>query len=218
MLRINTIESGRYDRYKSLPKHMNPLPLAPKDEAAIANLASTGRYYEPTLKALPSDWLRRLYDVWQRADKDALMMAELLPGECQHSYSIYYIEFNCGAEYIGYTMRHVMQRLDEHRGRFADDPTYRMKQMRNIRDELRTCIPKACVLETGIPTKSAAKDMEQEYIRILRKPLNENHPTVAWVPCCRRSLRRGKVTPPLVQRPVHRYDNAPDGPFLGGTP
>ena len=167
---------------------MEPLPSASSDEAVITNLVSTGRYYEPTIKALSSVWLRRLYDVWQRADKRALVMAERLPGECQDGYgaSIYCIEFDCGAEYIGQTTVEVIQRLDEHLGRFSDEPKHPTSQRPKIKDELRTCAPTAYVLESGLLGKSEVDAMEQEYISILCKPLNEEHTTVDYIPCSRR--------------------------------
>lgn len=224
---INTYDPRR--RYEYPPEVMELLPAASNDEERIAKLVSTGRYYTRTLKALPSDWLWRLYDAWQKADKAALATVERLPGECQrvkvnstyfieHFYSIYYIEFDCGAEYIGQTEKHVMQRLDEHMGRFADDPIYPMKQQPNIRHELRTCIPKAYVLQSGLLDKTTVDAMEQEYIGILRKPLNEKHVTLAYAPCYRRRHAYRQRRPPPGQRPVRRYDNAPDGPFFGGTP
>ena len=216
---INTCDRRR--PYKYPPDVMESLPAASNDEERISNLVSTGRYYARTLEALSSDWLRRLYDMWKRSDKHALVTAERLPGECKNGYgdSIYYIEFNCGAEYIGQTRIEVIQRLDEQLGRFADDPTYPIRQQPNIRDELRTCIPKAYVLESGLLGKETVDAMEQEYIGTLCKPLNEKHVTVAYTPCCRRSLVHRQRRPLLVdQRPVRPYDNAPDGPFFGGTP
>ena len=58
---ISTCDPRR--RYKYPPDIMEPLPSDSSDEAVITNLVSTGRYYAPTIKALPSDWLRRLYEV-----------------------------------------------------------------------------------------------------------------------------------------------------------
>ena len=121
-------------------------------------------------------------------DKDALMMAEQLPGECQNGYggSIYCIEFDCGAEYIGQTTVEVIQRLDEHLRGFSDEPKHPERQRPEIKDELRTCAPTAYVLESGLLGKSEVDAMEQEYISILCKPLNEEHTTVDYIPCSRR--------------------------------
>ena len=60
--------------------------------------------------------------------------------------------------------------------------------------------------------------MEQEYIGILRKPLNEEHASRSYTPCCRRSRAHRQHRLPPGQRPVRPYDDAPDDSYVGGTP
>lgn len=191
------LRTARIDPYRK-PPVVVPLPAGAPGDA----LAEIGRYYAPTLKALPSEWLERLYNAWQKGSQAEIVCDEWLPNECaddtDNSYSVYRIEFDCGAAYVGQSWLHVLFRLDEHLGRYASIEGRYVNQFPRIRSELDAgCIPAALVLESGL-SKSDAERIEKDQIGILEKPLNVEHAKFAYRPCTR---ERAEVYCPHLENP-----------------
>ena len=171
-------KAHRQDRYRHPPKHAS-LP----DGDPVKALAATGHYFAPTLQALPVDWRQRLHIACWHGDSKAIIDAHRLPGECADTWSVYYIEFDCGAQYVGYTELHVLTRVDEHMGRYKkrECGSY---QARGIGAELAAgCKPiKVAIIASGLD-EATAKHIEIEWILQLDKPLNLEHARRKYTPC-----------------------------------